>query len=729
MQYIKGIGPQRAEVLMSEKIYSVRDLLYFFPRAYIDRKTTDSLKMMSIKLIAERDHPEENTESRFLRSQLTAVVSIFRMQKGFFGKKKKYLKMGVVDETGGMAEIMFWSFPDYYERNFASGDKIVLCGTPELNRYGQISFNQPEISLYDDSEFTSLQTDIIPVYKSGDAFKKSGITNKLLRRVIFSLIETELPKMPETLPQYLLDKFHFPDLHSAIHYLHSPREPHDIENAKLRMKFEEIFYFEMYLSRRVSNINRELNGIVIPGKSPLARKVYSELPFELTHDQKKVITEIARDMESGVPMNRLLQGDVGSGKTIVALLCMVSAVSSGFQVALMAPTEILAEQHYTKISNMLETYGLETVLLAGGQRKKQRAEVLEKIASGEAQVIIGTQALLFDVEYHNLGLVVIDEQHRFGVDQRAALIDLAKRSNAGGAVPHVLVMSATPIPRTLSLTVYGDLSVSVIRSMPQGRQPIMTRVVFESDLPDVYEFIRSQVNDGFQAYVIYPLVEKSEKLELKSAVEHFDILKNEIFPDLKCGLLHGQMRWSEKVEAMQNFKDKQYDILVSTTAVEVGIDVPNATVMLINDAHRYGLSQLHQLRGRVGRGSAKSYCILATKDHYIYQMKRNTDNEGERMANIIRLKTMERTNDGFEIAEADLQLRGPGDVLGTRQSGLPEFQFLDLVNDGEIISKAKNYVSIILNDDANLVKPENLVIRKTYSERYGNREKEGISLN
>jgi ATP-dependent DNA helicase RecG len=411
-------------------------------------------------------------------------------------------------------------------------------------------------------------------------------------------------------------------------------------------------------------------------------------------------------------MNRLLQGDVGSGKTIVALLTMLAVIDNGCQVAIMAPTELLAEQHCYSIKRFAEGLDVNIIELTGGQRKKYRREVLETIASGEANIIIGTHAMFeSSVEYKNLTYIVIDEQHRFGVDQRAEFIKLSRLSLSEGKSPHILVMSATPIPRTLSLILYGDLDVSIIRELPTNRKPIKTKIVFDSEIQKVYDFIRKHISEGEQAYIIYPLVEKSDKMELKSAVEFYEKLNNEVFPDLKCALLHGQLLWYEKEDVMNAFLNKEYDILIATTVIEVGIDVPNATVMIIEDAERFGLSQLHQLRGRVGRSEKQSYCLLVTKDKFSYELKRTYKGENEKIVAIVRLRTIEGTTDGFEIAEMDLKLRGPGDLMGTRQSGLPDFKFIDLTSDLDVITLAKKEAETLLKSDPLLQKQENKIIR------------------
>jgi len=405
----------------------------------------------------------------------------------------------------------------------------------------------------------------------------------------------------------------------------------------------------------------------------------------------------------------------------VSILSMLMVIDAGYQCLIMAPTEILAEQHFRSISQYLKDFDIEIFLLTGSIRTKLRKEIYEKLQKGNPAVIIGTHALFqSEVEYKNLGLVVIDEQHRFGVEQRADLIELASKSlNMSNVSPHILVLSATPIPRTLSMTVYGDLDISIIKSMPKNRKPIISKVVFDSDRDKIYQFIKDNIKKTYQCFIVYPLVEKSEKLELKAATDHFEELKSEIFPEYKLGLIHGQMPWNEKDEAMNRFLNREYDILVATTVIEVGIDIPNSNIMLIEDAHRFGLSQLHQLRGRVGRSDLQSYCFLMTKEHYKFHINKKEDDISERNAAIIRLKTMEKTNDGFELAEVDLKLRGPGDIMGTKQSGLPDFTFLDLINDAELISKVKKVVEEILQDDNKLSKYQNQILKEELLVRFG----------
>lgn len=719
LQYLKGVGPKRAEILMKEGFYNCKDLLNYFPRSYIDRSRVDSLKALSIKLIKDKNYDEIDINDFNLKSEITVLARISDMQVKEFGKRG-FLKIIIRDDTGGRASIMFWNYYDYYKKLYKVGDLISVSGKVEIDTFNQITFNQPELQKFDDdSDEEDFKGSIIPVYRITDKMKRGGINNRNFRTIVNNALLIELKNIEETLPDHILSIFGYEGLADAVRALHFPSNFNEVVSARNRMKFEEIFFFELYLALRQNGVKITEKGIVINPKSPTARKVFEDLPFELTSDQKKVIREISDDMKSGYAMNRLLQGDVGSGKTIVAMLCMLSVIDDGYQVALMAPTEILVEQHYHTFQKLLKDYDINVVQLVGGQKKSIRQQVLSEILSGEAKIIIGTHSLFEStVEYNKLGLVVIDEQHRFGVNQRADLKAAAKRSHDDALSPHILVMSATPIPRTLALTVYGDLEVSVIRQMPKNRKPIKTKVVFESQLDKVYTFIKEEIALGRQAYIVFPLVEKSEKLELKSAVEHFELLANDVFPKYKCGLLHGQMFWYEKEEVMSGFLNKEYDIIVATTVIEVGIDVPNASVMLINNAERFGLSQLHQLRGRVGRGAEQSYCYLATKENFKYEFNRKGVDEDEQKATIIRLKTMERTTDGFEISEVDMKLRGPGDVLGTRQSGLPAFKFLDLASDGDLISLAKKTAFDIVRADSNLSTPENEILYKSYKEKY-----------
>jgi len=725
LQYIKGVGPVKAKALLSDGIKTYKDLINFFPRDYIDRDLVASLQALSVKLRQEVFIFDNMDLGAFnLKTETTIIARIVDKKEHKWGRNKKMLKFKLSDETG-TANIVFWNFADYYNKIYEVNEQIVVSGRPVLDDYGKIVFTHPEIEKFDDEDEKLYRAGgILPIYKMTQGMKNAKWTMRTLRHAMNVALDNELKNIKETLPDYLLKKLDFQGKQETIRSLHFPKSHLEITKAKQRMKFEEIFFFELFLAVRQKRVHIKESGFVMNSKSSRARKLYDSLPFELTKDQKKVIKEITDDLQSGKPMNRLLQGDVGSGKTIVAILTMLVAIDNGCQTAIMAPTEILAEQHYNTIKQLLNDTGVEIVQLLGGQRKKIRAGILDDISTGKANIIVGTHALFeSDIVYNNLAFVIIDEQHRFGVAQRANLKSLAKLSfREKEYSPHILVMSATPIPRTLSLTLYGDLDVSIIREMPENRKPVKTKVVFESGLEEIYKFIRNQVNLGRQAFIVYPLVEKSDKLELKAATVQFEKIKTEIFSDLKCGLLHGQMFWYEKEDAMKAFLNKEFDIMVATTVVEVGIDIPNATVMLIENAERFGLSQLHQLRGRVGRSSEQSYCFLSTKDNFIYAMKRNDDVEGERKAVIVRLKTMEETTDGFKISEVDLKLRGPGDFLGTRQSGLPAFIFVDLVSDADIITQARKYAYAIIEKDVQLRHPKNNIIRNEFINIYKKNE-------
>lgn len=715
LMYYKGVGPRRAEALAAEGLNNGRDLLLNFPRAYISRDASDDLRSLAEKI---KETPLQSSSIAFLSTALQreviVIAKITSKKEHNFGKRK-LLSLQVSDGSGASAKIQFWQRTEYFAKLYSTGMLLSISGKPELDNYG-LSFTHPEIDIIDEEEAHLYGSGaILPKYKLTEPMRKAGITMRLMRDITANAIAKELNYIQETLPDNLLEKYSLPNLKSAVNNLHFPKNNSMLEKSRYRIKFEEILLYLLIISIKKFDYKNNEQGYLINPKSKSARELYDALPFELTKDQKKVINEIAKDMNSGVPMNRLLQGDVGSGKTIVSVLTILMATDCGYQTALMAPTEILAEQHFHTLKKLLPTDKFHIVQLVGGQKTKLRRQVNEDISSGKANIIVGTHAMFqSDIAYNNLGLVIIDEQHRFGVAQRAELIKLAKESYTDKSkAPHILVMTATPIPRTLTMTLHGDLDVSIIKSMPKNRKPILTKVAFESNRDEVYEFIKSEIELGRQAFIVYPLVEKSEKLELKAATEHFEELKEGIFKEYKCGLLHGQMFWYEKEEAMSAFLNKEYDILVSTTVIEVGIDIPNSSVMLIENAERFGLSQLHQLRGRVGRGTEQSFCILMTKDNFKFLLGKKTDLEKERTAAIVRLKTMEETTDGFVISEVDMKLRGPGDIIGTKQSGLPEFKYADLVQDVEIIQTAKQEAEEIVSKDPHLKKLENKLLRNS----------------
>ncbi len=723
LQYIKKIGPKRAEALIKSGIMTLEDLITYFPRDYYDRNSADSIADIRANL--------RRAESNYaMPSEITIIGQVVRSQIRDFRYNKKMLTLTVCDSKRDTFEIVFFQFAESYAKQYPLQSIIVVSGKPALS-YNKISFSHPEIEIIEQEDIELYSKGgIIPKYRVTEDMRRTGITSRILRHIIENAIESYVGQIEETIPEYILKYFNFPTINETIKILHTPENKPVIERAKFRIKFEELLLYQLVIRLKRQSVQEKESGISITQKSHSARKLYDSLPFELTGDQKRVLSDFAKDMGSGKAMNRLLQGDVGSGKTIVAILTMLMVIDAGYQVVLMAPTELLAEQHYHSISKLLENMqDISIIQLVGGMRKKMRNEVLEGIASGRHSIIVGTHALFQkDVVYNNLGLVIIDEQHRFGVIQRAELISLARKSMQNNQIPHVLYMTATPIPRTLTMTVYGDLDVSTIKEMPKNRKPVVTKIVFDSHREEMYDFVRTQIQAGRQAYIVYPLVEKSEKLELKSAIEHFDIMQSDIFPEFKCGLLHGQMFWYEKEEAMNALLNREYQVLIATTVIEVGIDVPNATVMLIENAERFGLSQLHQLRGRVGRGSEQSYCFLMTKDNFKFQLarKKNQDMDGEKNSAIIRMKAMQETNDGFKIAEVDMKLRGPGDILGTKQAGIPEFKYASLVNDIDIIQTAKEFVNKIVADDPHLIHPKNTLLRKQLGKYYKN---ENIFIN
>ena len=716
LQYVKGVGPRRAEALASEGLVCFADVIYNVPRSYVDRKAAESIAQMLRRYRSSDMFGADAASAIKVTGQVTLVASVTSVRKTIVGKGRSMLSATLQDESATPMRLIFWSGLAYYERFLKAGSTYVVHGVPQYDpKWGDLCMHHPEMEEVDPEEIDQYRAgSILPRYRMTQGMKTAGITMRILRSIVEHALEKGLAEIMDPVPEVLRRRHRLMPQHEALRQLHAPETIDAVNAARHRMKYEELFVFEVHLAARRASRKRPERGLPMQAQSSRARSVMESLPYELTSAQKRVIREIIADMTSGTPMNRLLQGDVGSGKTIVAALCMLNAVDNGYQSVLMAPTEILAEQHYHSLSKLLEPLGNVTIAqLVGAQRSAARRHALELIRSGAAQIIVGTHALFeAQVDYHKLGLIVIDEQHRFGVAQRKELRRMGQQSHGEQLrTPHILVMSATPIPRTLAMTLYGDLDSSVIDQMPANRKPIITRVVFESALAETFGFIRTQVRSGRQAYIVYPLVEKSEKVQAKSAVEHYEWLRDEVFPDLRVGLLHGQMLWNEKEDIMRSFLRREYDVLVSTTVIEVGIDVPNASVMLIENAERFGLSQLHQLRGRVGRGAEQSYCFLATKDHFRYQVSRSSSTE-EAMSSVVRLRTMEQTTDGFRVAEVDLQLRGPGDVMGTRQSGVPEFRFADLVGDAAVISLARNDAHALLDADPHLRLPEHQTLRE-----------------
>lgn len=685
VQYVKGIGPVRAEALRQTGVETVEDLLYYIPRRYLDRSTI--LPMAKV------------------RAGSTATV-IGRVEAFGRARTRRPQFQVILKDESGFIRLVWFSKLNWVKNVFEENDLVVASG--QVTFYRGLQMTHPEFETISKKSDEDISGDelihtgrVIPLYPSTADLKKVRLDSRGFRRVLKPFLDAAPSLLKETLPEGVVADAGLPSLAEAIKKVHFPDDLKSAETARARLAFDELFYLELMLALRKQRIHRE-EGIAFQKPGNLVRALLKMLPFELTDAQKKVLREISKDMMSDTSMHRLLQGDVGSGKTVVALIAMLMAVESGYQAALMAPTEILAEQHYITIHQMLESLGVKVALLTSSVVKAERDLVLQSIKSGEAQVVIGTHALIQEnVEFSKLGLVVIDEQHRFGVMQRAKL-------KQKGFSPDVLVMTATPIPRSLALTAYGDLDVSVIDALPPGRKPIKTSYWTENSKSKMYEFLEAELKAGHQTYIVYPLVEESEKADLKAATESYEYLKEEIFPHRKLALLHGRIKSKEREKVMQTFRDGNYDILVTTTVIEVGVDVPNATVMVIEHAERFGLSQLHQLRGRIGRGADQSWCLLVGNPPLSQEAEK-------------RLKTMTATNDGFKISEMDLKLRGPGEFFGTRQHGLPELRIADIVTDAKLLYRARDWAFRIIGEDPKLSKGENQCIRSTFIRKYKKR--------
>ena len=657
VMYMKGVGPKIAYKLNKLGIYTVQDLMMYFPKKHIDYS--------SRTLIKELKEGETTTVFGYIKS-----VSAFNTQK-----KLSVVKVTVADESGRLDLSFFQAKSNRFmlertKAQFPINAGIMLSGKVKKNNYdGKLTFDKPTYSImtgeFLENENSNLNiARIVPIYTVCE-----DLSIKVLRRAIFNAIQTYKNEIENVLPDFIREKYGILDKKEAVEQIHFPKTQELLEQARFSLIFEELFLIQLKLVRlREQNTNNHSALALTIKEKGLVREFINNLPFELTGAQKQAVNEILNDLNSDVPMARLLQGDVGSGKTVVATIMLLAGVENGYQGALMAPTEILAQQHYNNLQQWLTPMGINVGLFLGSQGKKVREKFRTNLRNGQMNIAVGTHALIQDdVDFCNLGAIVVDEQHRFGVKQRNVL---KKKSQN----PQMLTMTATPIPRTLALTVHGDLDLTIIDELPKGRIPIKTSLV--TSHKGVYELIKSEVEAGRQAYVVYPLIEESETLSAKAATIEAERLQKEVFPQFKIGLLHGKLKNDEKDQVMKDFKAKKYDILVSTTVVEVGVDVPNATVMLIENAERFGLSQLHQLRGRVGRNALQSYCILHT----------STKSQDTRE----RLNIMTQTNDGFVIAEKDLQLRGPGEFLGTRQSGLPDLIISDIVRDAKILEMARN---------------------------------------
>lgn len=688
IKYLPGVGPKRADLLNKElEIHTYLDLLHYYPYKYIDRSKTYKISEIdgSMPYIQLRGRiVSYNTHGEGARRRLTALFS---------------------DGTG-VIELVWFKGIRYITERYKPGTEYTLFGRPTLFN-GKFNIAHPELDPIDDriDNTTGLQG----YYNTTEKMKNAFLNSKALQKMVYTLLTSIQAPLPETLPAPVIAHMQLMGITDALRNIHFPISVGHLRRAEMRLKFEELFYLQLHILRYTRLRNQKLGGFRFDHIGDCFNNFYHHiLPFELTQAQKRVIKEIRADMGSGRQMNRLLQGDVGSGKTLVALMSMLIAVDNGYQACLMAPTEILATQHYEGLKTMVEPLGLRIELLTGSVTKKRRAPILEGLLTGEVNLLIGTHALLEDtVHFANLGFVVIDEQHRFGVEQRSRL--WLKNSTP----PHILVMTATPIPRTLAMTVYGDLDVSVIDQLPPGRKPIQTLLQYDSKRGQLYAALRKQLQIGRQAYIVYPLIQESEKSDLKNLEEGYDHIR-EVFPEYRVCMVHGKMKAAEKEEQMQRFVSGEAQIMVATTVIEVGVNVPNASVMIIENAERFGLAQLHQLRGRVGRGAEQSYCILMTS----YKINQDTRK---------RLELMTETNDGFRIAEADMQMRGPGDMEGTQQSGIAfNLQIANLAKDGQILQAARDEANALLDSDERLEHPENYIVRKELSRIFERQKNWGL---
>ncbi len=676
--YVNGVGPTKKQILNKELgIMTIGDMLEYYPYKYVDRSRIYTISSLT------QDMSFVQIKGRILSFET------FQM-----GVKKKRLVAHFGDGTG-VVDLVWFSGTQYITKNFKVGIDYIVFGKPTIFG-GRFQFTHPEIEKAENLQLS--QMGMQPYYVTTEKMKNSGLTSRSMEKIAKAIL-TKMPELPETLPDYITTPLHLVSRDTAVRNVHYPKSQQDMQKARERLKFEELFYVQLNILRYTANHRRKYKGYLLPRIGEHFKEFFSKnLKFELTGAQKRVVHEIQADMNTGRQMNRLVQGDVGSGKTLVALMAMLIAVDNGFQACIMAPTEILAEQHLATVQEFLKGVNVKVELLTGIVKGKKRKEVLEQLVTGEIDILVGTHALIEEtVQFKNLGLAVVDEQHRFGVAQRAKL--WAKNENP----PHILVMTATPIPRTLAMTIYGDLDVSVIDELPPGRKPIQTLHKYDNQTTSLFNGIRQQIGLGRQVYIVYPLITESEKIDLKNLEEGYQYLQG-VFPEYKMSKVHGRMKAAEKEEEMQKFISGETQILVATTVIEVGVNVPNASVMIIMDAQRFGLSQLHQLRGRVGRGADQSYCILVT-GHELAQETRK------------RMEIMTETNDGFRIAEADLKLRGPGDLEGTQQSGLAfDLKIADIARDGQLVQLARDEAQKIIDDDPECNSPHHAMLWRRLNE-------------
>lgn len=662
VMYLPGVGPKKKEILSKELgIQTWRDLLEHYPYKYVDRSRIYRISEIS------GDMPFVQIRGRMLGYDEYAM-----------GARKKRI-VGHFSDGHGVVDLVWFQGAQYIYKNYPIGKELIVFGRPTVYG-GRYQFAHPDID--DASQLQLSDMGMQPYYMTTERMKKAGINSRAMEKMTKTLV-TKLPEtLPETLPPYITGPLHLISRLEALRQIHYPHNAREMQQARYRLKFEELFYVQLNILRYASDHRRKYRGYIFSRAGAQLNDFYrNHLPFDLTNAQKRVVREIRDDMASGRQMNRLLQGDVGSGKTLVALMAMLIAIGNGYQACIMAPTEILAEQHLTTIRQMLGDMDIHVELLTGVVKGRRRADILDRLSKGEIDILVGTHAVIEDaVVFARLGLAVVDEQHRFGVAQRARLWANSEMP------PHILVMTATPIPRTLAMTLYGDLDVSVIDELPPGRKPIQTLHKYDTQTTSLYQGIRQQIDSGRQVYIVYPLIEESEKSDLKNLEDGFEAMR-EIFPQYRLSKVHGRMKPKDKDAEMQRFASGETQILVATTVIEVGVNVPNASVMVILDAQRFGLSQLHQLRGRVGRGAEQSYCILVTT----FKLSEETRK---------RIDIMCETNDGFRIAEADLKLRGPGDLEGTQQSGIAfDLKIADIARDGQIVQLAREQAQAIIDRD------------------------------
>ncbi len=674
IQYLPGVGPNRKKMLSQELgIENFGDLLQYYPYKHVDRSRLYNIHELT------GDMPFVQVKGHILSFET------FKMSA-----RKERVVAHFTDGSGKVMDLTWFNGGKYAKQQYKLGTEYVIFGRPNVYN-GRINVTHPDIDAADKLELSTMGMQ--PYYNTTEKMKKSGLNSRCIERLVKTLLDVLKEPLPETLPNFITNRLHLMSRDEALRKIHYPQDSKELERARVRLKFEELFYVQLNILRYASDHRRKYRGYVFTKVGDNFNSFYhNHLPFELTGAQKRVIREIRKDMGSGRQMNRLLQGDVGSGKTLVALMSMLIALDNGYQACIMAPTEILAEQHLQTIRDFLGDMPIRVELLTGIVKGKKRKEVLDGLLDGSVQILVGTHAVIEDtVQFACLGMVVVDEQHRFGVAQRAKLW------NKSANPPHVLVMTATPIPRTLAMTLYGDLDVSVIDELPPGRKPVVTTHVFDRSMPSLYDSIRNQIRQGRQIYIVFPLIEESEKIDLKNLEDGFEVL-TQVFPEFHLSKVHGKMKPKDKEEEMQHFVNGETQMLVATTVIEVGVNVPNASVMVIMEAQRFGLSQLHQLRGRVGRGADQSYCILVTSP----QLSEDTRK---------RIDIMCETNDGFRIAEADLKLRGPGDLEGTQQSGMAfDLKIADIARDGQLVQMARDEAQVIIEDDPECLSDKYLML-------------------